>query len=140
MLKSKLYQIELEKVNKEKDERDSKKLKIDFGSQIRNYVLHPYKMITIIIFLTGLITFGSKWIIVDDDCFVSHIPDCPDSVYATIIKFYSLPYPNRSGPYYDNSLSSILFILGSQIYPLICIPSLVSGVVIGSHCSEFGST
>ena len=45
MLKSKLYQIELEKVNKEKDERDSKKLKIDFGSQIRNYVLHPYKMI-----------------------------------------------------------------------------------------------
>ncbi len=45
MLRSKLYQIEIEKVNKEKDERDSKKLKIDFGSQIRNYVLHPYKMI-----------------------------------------------------------------------------------------------
>ena len=45
MLKSKLYQIELEKVNEEKDKRDSKKLKIDFGSQIRNYVLHPYKMI-----------------------------------------------------------------------------------------------
>ena len=45
MLKSKLYQIELDKVNQEKDERDSAKLKIDFGSQIRNYVLHPYKMI-----------------------------------------------------------------------------------------------
>ena len=45
MLKSKLYQIEVDKVNKEKDERDSIKLKIDFGSQIRNYVLHPYKMI-----------------------------------------------------------------------------------------------
>ena len=45
MLKSKLYQIEVDKVNKEKDERDSTKLKIDFGSQIRNYVLHPYKMI-----------------------------------------------------------------------------------------------
>ena len=44
-LKSKLYQIEVDKVNKEKDERDSTKLKIDFGSQIRNYVLHPYKMI-----------------------------------------------------------------------------------------------
>ena len=44
-LKSKLYQIELDKVNQEKDERDSAKLKIDFGSQIRNYVLHPYKMI-----------------------------------------------------------------------------------------------
>ena len=45
MLKSKLYQIELDKVNQEKDERDSAKLKIDFGSQIRNYVLHTYKMI-----------------------------------------------------------------------------------------------
>ena len=45
MLKSKLYQIEIDKMNKEKDERDSAKLKIDFGSQIRNYVLHPYKMI-----------------------------------------------------------------------------------------------
>ena len=45
MLKSKLHQIEVDKVNKEKDERDSTKLKIDFGSQIRNYVLHPYKLI-----------------------------------------------------------------------------------------------
>ena len=45
MLKSKLYQIEIDKINKEKDERDSAKLKIDFGSQIRNYVLHPYKLI-----------------------------------------------------------------------------------------------
>ena len=45
MLKSKLHQIEVDKVNKEKDERDSTKLKRDFGSQIRNYVLHPYKMI-----------------------------------------------------------------------------------------------
>ena len=45
MLKSKLYQIELEKVNEEKDKRDSKKLKIDFGSQIRNYILHPYKLV-----------------------------------------------------------------------------------------------
>ena len=45
MLKSKLHQIEVDKVNKEKDQRDSTKLKIDFGSQIRNYVLHPYKMI-----------------------------------------------------------------------------------------------
>ena len=45
MLKSKLHQIEVDKVNKEKHERDSTKLKIDFGSQIRNYVLHPYKMI-----------------------------------------------------------------------------------------------
>ena len=45
MLKSKLYQIEIEKKNKEKAKREDTKLKIDFGSQIRNYVLHPYKLI-----------------------------------------------------------------------------------------------
>ena len=44
-------------------------------SKIINYsILHPYKMITIIIFLTSLITFGSKWIIVDDD-FMKIIPN-----------------------------------------------------------------
>ena len=44
-------------------------------SKIINFsILHPYKMITIIIFLTGLITFGSKWIIVDDD-FMKIIPN-----------------------------------------------------------------
>ena len=45
MLKSKLYQIEIEKKNKEKAKREDTKLKIDFGSQIRNYVLHPYKLV-----------------------------------------------------------------------------------------------
>ncbi|MDN5203002.1 peptide chain release factor 2 [Fulvivirgaceae bacterium BMA10] len=45
MLKSKLYQIEIEKRNAERDKVESGKMKIDFGSQIRNYVLHPYKMI-----------------------------------------------------------------------------------------------
>ncbi len=45
MLKSKLYQIEIEKKNEERDKRESSKLKIDFGSQIRNYVLHPYKLV-----------------------------------------------------------------------------------------------
>ena len=45
MLKSKLYQIEIEKKNEQRDKRESSKLKIDFGSQIRNYVLHPYKLI-----------------------------------------------------------------------------------------------
>ena len=45
MLKSKLYQIEIEKKNDERDKRESSKLKIDFGSQIRNYVLHPYKLV-----------------------------------------------------------------------------------------------
>ena len=45
MLKSRLYQIELDKKNAQKAEQESKKLRIDFGSQIRNYVLHPYKLI-----------------------------------------------------------------------------------------------
>ncbi|CAN0111678.1 unnamed protein product [Chrysoparadoxa australica] len=45
MLKSQLYQIEVEKRNAARDQIESGKKKIDFGSQIRNYVLHPYKLI-----------------------------------------------------------------------------------------------
>jgi len=45
MLKSRLYQLEIETRTKQKEEVESSKLKIDFGSQIRNYVLHPYKMV-----------------------------------------------------------------------------------------------
>jgi peptide chain release factor 2 len=45
MLKSQLYQMEIEKRNAERDKIESSKMKIDFGSQIRNYVLHPYKLI-----------------------------------------------------------------------------------------------
>jgi peptide chain release factor 2 len=45
MLKSRLYQIEIERRNAERDKIESGKMRIDFGSQIRNYVLHPYKLI-----------------------------------------------------------------------------------------------
>ncbi|MBL3656502.1 peptide chain release factor 2 [Fulvivirga sediminis] len=45
MLKSRLYQMELEKRNAQRDQIENSKMKIDFGSQIRNYVLHPYKLI-----------------------------------------------------------------------------------------------
>jgi peptide chain release factor 2 len=45
MLKSQLYQIEVNKRNEERDKVESTKKRIDFGSQIRNYVLHPYKLI-----------------------------------------------------------------------------------------------
>lgn len=45
MLKSRLYQMEIEKRNAERDKVESSKMNIDFGSQIRNYVLHPYKLI-----------------------------------------------------------------------------------------------
>jgi peptide chain release factor 2 len=45
MLKSKLYQREMEKRNAARDKVEAGKMKIDFGSQIRNYVLHPYKLV-----------------------------------------------------------------------------------------------
>ncbi len=45
MLKSRLYQIELDKRHAERDKVEATKKRIDFGSQIRNYVLHPYKLI-----------------------------------------------------------------------------------------------
>ena len=45
MLKSKIYQLELDKRNEEKAKVESSKKRIDFGSQIRNYVLHPYKLV-----------------------------------------------------------------------------------------------
>lgn len=45
MLKSRLYQLEIQKRNEERDKIESNKMKIDFGSQIRNYVLHPYKLV-----------------------------------------------------------------------------------------------
>ncbi len=45
MLKSQLYEIELRKKQEARNEIESSKLKIEWGSQIRNYVLHPYKLI-----------------------------------------------------------------------------------------------
>jgi len=45
LLKSQLYEIELRKRQSEKDKIEGNKKKIEWGSQIRNYVLHPYKLI-----------------------------------------------------------------------------------------------
>jgi len=45
MLKSKLFQVEMERRNAARDKVEAGKMKIDFGSQIRNYVLHPYKLV-----------------------------------------------------------------------------------------------
>ena len=45
LLKSQLYEIELRKRQAEKDKIEGSKKKIEWGSQIRNYVLHPYKMV-----------------------------------------------------------------------------------------------
>jgi peptide chain release factor 2 len=45
MLKSKLYEIEVQKRNEARDKVEGTKMKNEWGSQIRNYVLHPYKLI-----------------------------------------------------------------------------------------------
>lgn len=45
MLKSQLYEIEMRKRNALKDAVEEGKMKIEWGSQIRSYVLHPYKMV-----------------------------------------------------------------------------------------------
>ena len=45
MLKSQLYQIEMEKKREKISKIESSKKKIEWGSQIRSYVMHPYKMV-----------------------------------------------------------------------------------------------
>lgn len=45
MLKSKLYELELQKRRASRDKIEGEKKKIEWGSQIRSYVLHPYKMV-----------------------------------------------------------------------------------------------
>ena len=45
LLKSQLYEIELKKKQALRDEIEANKKKIEWGSQIRNYVMHPYKLV-----------------------------------------------------------------------------------------------
>tara|TARA_B100000963_G_C22582213_1_gene651381 strand:+ start:554 stop:1201 length:648 start_codon:yes stop_codon:yes gene_type:complete len=45
MLKSRIYEIEINKKNEQKLKDESNKKKIGWGNQIRSYVLHPYKMV-----------------------------------------------------------------------------------------------
>ena len=45
MLKSQLYEIELQKQMSQRDDIEAGKMKIEWGSQIRNYVMHPYKLV-----------------------------------------------------------------------------------------------
>ena len=45
LLRSQLYEIEIQKTQEERKKIEDSKKKIEWGSQIRNYVLHPYKII-----------------------------------------------------------------------------------------------
>jgi len=45
MLKSRLYQLEVQRRNAARDQVEANKMEIAFGSQIRNYVMHPYKLV-----------------------------------------------------------------------------------------------
>lgn len=45
VLRSKLYELELEKLREGAAELEATKMDISFGSQIRNYVLHPYRLV-----------------------------------------------------------------------------------------------
>ena len=45
LLKSKLYEIEREKMDEDKKTKAGEKSEIGWGNQIRSYVLHPYRMV-----------------------------------------------------------------------------------------------
>ena len=45
MLKARIYELELQKKEKEQQKNNETKSEIGWGRQIRSYVMHPYKMV-----------------------------------------------------------------------------------------------
>jgi len=45
LLKSRLFEMEMKERNAKRNEIEAKKKKIEWGSQIRNYIMHPYKLV-----------------------------------------------------------------------------------------------
>ncbi len=64
ILKSHLYELELEKKRERQVELEGQKKKIEWGSQIRSYVLHPYKMVKDV--RTGIETADTQGILDGD--------------------------------------------------------------------------
>ena len=78
MLKSKLYEQEMQKKLAVKNKINDSKMDISFGSQIRNYVLHPYQLVKDV--RTGWET-GNTRAFLD-----GNIKDCMESVLAWKVK------------------------------------------------------
>lgn len=64
LLKSRLYDIAMKKRQEERDKLEGQKKKIEWGSQIRSYVLHPYKMVADL--RTGLKTADTQGVLDGD--------------------------------------------------------------------------
>jgi len=80
MLRSQLYEIEMRKRNEAKQAVEAGKKKIEWGSQIRNYVFHPYKLIK------DLRT----------DYETSNVQDVMDGDLEQFIKEYLMEYGEKS--------------------------------------------
>jgi peptide chain release factor 2 len=64
LLKSRLYDLAMKKRQEERDKLEGQKKKIEWGSQIRSYVLHPYKMVADL--RTGLKTADTQGVLDGD--------------------------------------------------------------------------
>lgn len=79
MLKSQLYEMEMRKKNEARAAIEDSKMKIEWGSQIRNYVFHPYKLVKD----------------VRTDYETSNVQDVMDGEIDEFIKAYLMEYGSK---------------------------------------------